>query len=261
MQDGHLEEILSPSDRLSGKHIVLIRPADDAGETFLANLRAQGAQVSLLPLLDIQLCPFTIEPGQTFDWLFFTSRNGVRGFYEGTEGKSLLTGDLPAAVVGPATARALIAYGREARFVPPGFNAREAAEAFASLHGCSGLQILWPCGDRAHPDLAHILTGAGMQVTPLVVYRTISRMELTASEQALLQSEVDMLVLTSPSAVEAFREITVRLALPLNRTAITCLGPRTQDAAQAAFGRVDALAEPSTLESLMEAIQGYYGSE
>jgi uroporphyrinogen-III synthase len=212
-----------------------------------------GARVSAIPLVTIAAVPFQV-PGGEFDWLFFTSKNAVRAFFDRLPGDSPLR-MLSVAVVGPATAKALPPYGVEASFVSPRFDAEGVAQAFIQGYACQGLRILWPCGNLASQDLPEILSRAGAHVTPLVVYETTLRQALSESERLRLQAPADLLVFTSPSAVTAYCQL---MSTEDAKPAIACLGPKTRQAAMALFGRVDVQAEPSTLEALAEAIKTYY---
>jgi uroporphyrinogen-III synthase len=242
---------------LAGKHVIVTRPTEFGvlGSPGLLEQRLGdwGARVSAIPLVTIEAVPFQVPRG-AFDWLFFTSKNAVRAFFDRIPGDSPLR-TLPIAVVGPATARALTTYGSEASFVAPRFDAEGAAEAFLKVYTCQGLRILWPCGNLANQDLVEILAGAGAQVMPLAVYQTILCQALSESERLLLQAPADLLVFTSPSAVSAYHQL-----MPAQDTmpAIACLGPKTRQTAMALLGRVDVQAEPSTLEALADAIQTYY---
>lgn len=232
---------------LSGKKIVLTRPDDGHGENFAATLSAAGADVTLLPLIETHALPFRL-PQSAFDWLFFTSRNGIQAF--AGEAGALL--ELPCAVVGPATGQALENLGVRPAFVSPRSDAESAARAFADTRGCQGLRILWPCGSLASPALSEILGQAGAIVTPLVVYETRPRTDLSPDESHRLKT-ADMLVFTSASAVESYQRLD-----GITTPYVACLGPKTAQAAREQLGRMDLQAEPATLEALAEAIQRFY---
>lgn len=246
----------TPDRPLAGKHVLVTRPVEQPAENpgvLEERLRAWGAKVSSVPMVTIRAVPFAL-PDEFFDWLFFTSKNGVSAFFE-----SLPVGDplwqTPVAVVGPATGAELTTFDRTADFISPRFDGEGAAMAFRDAVPCLGLRFLWPCGNLANRRLSEILEESGASVTPLVVYKTTLVESLSEEHQARLAQPLHMLVFTSPSAVSAYQ----RLApCPDARTAIACLGPKTREEAMLAFGRVDVQADPSTLEALAEAIGRYY---
>ncbi len=247
---------------LKGRRIVLTRPDDAAGDALQQRLLAWGAAVSLIPLVEITPVAFVLPDAGAFDWIFWTSQNAVRAVF-GQEPVPAAFRQARSAVVGPSTAALLQSYranqGSEPAFVSPRFDAESAATAFCEVHDCTGLRILWPCGNRANQRLLEILSAAGARVTPCVVYETQTRSTLLPVEMDRLKDGVDLLVFTSPSAVEAFQALSVDG--DWRRPAIACLGPRTAQSAQAVFGRVNVQPEPSTFDALGEAICQFYSNE
>jgi uroporphyrinogen-III synthase len=246
-----------------GKHILITRPAETeapAGhrEGLSQQLIKWGAQVSWLPLVEIQPVPFHLAPLAGFDWLFFTSKNAVNQFFKHTiSAKELMA--LKIAVVGPTTGQCVEAFGANPTFVSPHYNAESAASAFCEKYpACKGMRILWPCGNLANPALQAILEAAGVQVRPLVVYQTILKSQLSHQERAVLQQPVDMLVFTSPSAIEAWVELGKQADINPSQSPVACLGPKTTQAAMKLLGRADVQANPSTLAALAHGIFLYF---
>ena len=275
---------------LQGKRILITRPRDlflsespqDDGLQRL--LREWGAEVHWVPLIEIQPFSGSHHPEMTqtpqpdsgtqdatqrcistdcrdSDWLFFTSKNAVHAFFReylttvpagvGAEGLNI-------AVVGPATAECVTAYGYTVSFIAPQYHAEAAAQAFCEHIPVKGLQVLWPCGNLAQTALPDILQAAGATVTPLVVYETQPKKTLTIYEQALFQTPWDMLVFTSPSAIQAWLSLAAPLGLSSVGFAVATLGPKTTQAALTLLGRVDVQAETHTLEGLAQAIRKYW---
>ncbi len=143
-------------ERLSlfGQRIVVTRPRDEA-ERSAADLEALGAEVLLAPTVEIR--PVT-DPGPIdqairrlaeFDWLVFTSGNGVRFFFDrlAATGRDLrAVGHLKLAAIGPATAEALAGYRLRADLVPPEFRSESLAEALAAE--VRGRRVLLARADR-----------------------------------------------------------------------------------------------------------------
>lgn len=245
---------------LAGKHVVITRAqsvdTEPLGEDGLPALLTQlGARVSQIPLIEVRPVPWHLDAAMAWDWLFFTSQNAVHAFFQAHPGgldKVLI------AVVGPATGAALVAYGQQATFTAPQFNAESAARAFCDTYSCEGLRILWPCGNLANQALLNILSEAGADVTLLVVYETVLHGQASPEEAALWTSSVDVVVLASPSAVAAFQQVCQSLLLDWSNVVIACLGPKTAEAARTYLGRVDIQPEVASMPALAEAIKVYY---
>lgn len=247
---------------LHGKHILITRPAEPnalagAEDRLSQMLVAWGAQVSWLPLVEIQPVPFEWASQAAFDWLFFTSKNGVHQFFRQFDQSQLLQSK-KIAVVGPATGQCVQQYGYQPDFVSPQYHAESAATAFCAAYPCAGLRVLWPCGNLANPVLPEVLKLAGAHVTPLVVYQTLLKSKLSAAEQALLQAPVDLLVFTSPSAIEAWQALGAQPGVDLQKVPVASLGPKTTKAALKHLGHVEVQANPHTLEALAQSIFNYF---
>lgn len=252
---------------LRGKHIVVTRPRPDEPEAGLGGvwgalsfedaLRSLGARVSWIPMLAVRPVTFTVpDTACHADWLWVTSRNGARAWCESPQA-ARIPSSVPAAAVGPATAAVLTAYGRSVQFVSPVYDGISAAQAFVRAYPVSGVRLLWPCGNRANPRPAQVLTDAGAQVTPLVVYQTTLRTGVTPEEcQVLTDERPDWLVFTSPSGVQAFQQQgwAERYATDHPAVEIACIGPRTAEVALAVFGRVPVQPDAYTLSDLARAI-------
>jgi uroporphyrinogen III methyltransferase/synthase len=267
--------------------IVITAPDDPATRLLTERLRERGVEVQAIPLIEIRPIRFASpfrestdeNPAerlaksniQPFDWLFFTSRNGVRAFFNGLSSVEPCK-SIPIAVVGPATARTLGVFNLQPTFISPRFDGESAANAFLATHTDPNPHILWPCGDRAHSGPAVHLTQGGCRVTPLIVYHTLLRRwdTLTISEREALQSFVtespseagvgpstdSMLVFTSPSAVEACERMLPGL-LASTQASVACLGPRTAEELRNVHARVTIQPESNTFDALCEAIQNY----
>jgi uroporphyrinogen-III synthase len=247
---------------LHGKHILITRPAEaqseGAGQDALAQqLTGWGAQVSWLPLVEIQPVSFTLDSSPDFDWLFFTSKNAVRLFFQGIKPYPEFAA-LPVAVVGPATAQCVQQFGAQLQFISPEHHAESAAKAFCARYACDGLRVLWPCGALAHPALQQILQAAGAEVTSLVVYQTLLKPKLSTAEQVILQSPIDLLVFTSPSAIDAWVALEKAPERLLPQAPVASLGPRTTQAALRLLGRAEVQANPHTLDALAQSIFSYF---
>jgi uroporphyrinogen III methyltransferase / synthase len=171
---------------LTGLRVVVTRPEHQASG-LVAAFAAAGTAVEELPLLAV-VPPSDLEPllraaaevaagTGRFDWIVFTSANGVDAFLDRLArlGHPLPDG-LRAAVVGPATATALRRHGREADLVATGGDAAGLAAELGPLAaarlaaGQAPLRVLFPMAADAGPAIAAGLTAGGAEVTRVVAY-------------------------------------------------------------------------------------------
>lgn len=249
---------------LSGKHILITRPLESStenGDALSQQLEAWGAKVSWLPLIEIQPVSVHVKAHQRFDWIFFTSKNAGQAFLTNPAYRTLAN-STPIAVVGPATAECVQRMGYTVSFISPVAHAESAATTFSRQYAKPDLQILWPCGNLANPILKNILEASGMQVQPLVVYETMLKTQLQPEDYKLLEAPLDILVFTSPSAIEAWRKLCLpQLENLLSAVPVACLGPKTAQSALEHLGHVEVQAEPHTLPALAEAILTHFRKE
>lgn len=219
------------------------------GARLAAELERLGAEVVEVPLV-------ALEPASTAelddawpddaDWVVVTSANAVRAVGD----RLARIADARFAAVGPVTADALRELGIEPAFVPDRF----AAEAIAAgLGGVEGLRILLPQADLASPELADELRARGARVAVVVAYRTVAVVP-DAEELAELRS-ADAILLASGSAARSL----AALALPLERTALVCIGPSTAREAEAAGLSVRCVADEATGEGMIRALVSIFG--
>jgi uroporphyrinogen III methyltransferase/synthase len=234
---------------LEGRTVVVTRPLDDAQE-LAGRLRSEGAEVLVAPVI-------RLEPGDTgelaeatreaangrFDWVVFTSAAGVRAWFERADGRPRSR----VAAVGGGTAEALRSEGVEPDLVPETFTTEALGQTFPEGSG----QVLLPRADIAPPGLRDALAAKGWRPVPVVAYRTRFEEELPDGVAELLAGgRVDAVTFTSASTVEGF----VRLAGIPEGVPAVCIGPVTADTARRAGFEVTAVAEPHTIEGLVQAV-------
>src|SRR6185369_11227976 len=105
-----------------------------------------------------------------FDWVIFTSANGVQAFFaelrsQGADARRL--GRARVAAIGPATAERLRAVGIEPDLVPEEYRGEAVADAIARGHGgrLQGVSVLLPRAEVAREALPEMLNALGARVT------------------------------------------------------------------------------------------------
>jgi uroporphyrinogen-III synthase len=252
--------INKPVFPLAGVIVLVTAPVDGASTQFCQTLTSLGAHVNAIAMIETVSIPFAFPENLSIDWLFFTSKNAVHAFF-----RSPILAEQPdkqwsIAVVGPGTARALKDYGRSAHFISPIANAQAAAKAFVSLLDSSSSNrpvICWPCGNRANPTLKEILNSAGYMVSPVIVYKTLSRTLSPEELQTLRHTPWSAAVFTSASAVERFADLQVWPDFS-KKPVLFSIGGKTTNVLSANFPTPFYQAEFSNYESLMEKITDYF---
>lgn len=248
---------------LFGQVIGITRPEEQADDA-IALAYQFGAQPIVLPTIDIAppddwaAVDAVLHRLGEFDWIVFTSVNGVRGLlgrlWE-TGGDVRRLGHARLAVIGPSTAESLKAFGLRADVVPSEFRAEALAAALCPQ--VSGRRILWARASRGRDVLPTELAKAGATVEQVVVYQNRDVTGLPAAElKRLEQGEVDWIGLSSPSIARNLP----RLLTPAARhqigirTKLASISPVTTAAAQEAGLPIAAEATEYTWPGIFQAI-------
>ena len=244
---------------LAGKRVVVTRAADQAGSLSDA-LRRMGAQVVELPVVafappeDWSGVDAATASLEKYDWLVFTSANGVRAFFERAKQTGASLDNIRARVcaVGPATAAAAENHGLAVHLMPHDFVGEALAEAL-SEQGIAGQRILWVRAAIARDSVPEVLRKAGAEVDSVAAYRTIAPLGLGEQARKVFANDrPDWVTFTSGSTVKNLLAVVGVEALAGVRCA--SIGPVTTEAALRHGLSIAAEAEPSTAEGLADAI-------
>lgn len=250
---------------LSGRKILVTRAREQAAA--LSDLiRQAGGEPVELPTIRIRQpddwseVDRAIRALASFDWVVFTSTNGVKLWMmrmaELGAGRELLKG-VKLAAIGPATARELEKVGLTADLVPAEYVAEVVLEDLLA-EGVEGKRLLLPRAAEARPLLARGLEEAGAQVTELPLYNTVGDDGDTDTVVSLLEDgRIDAVTFTSSSTVRSFaRMMPEGCAAALLRGArVVCIGPVTAATARELGLHVDSEAAEHTMPGLVEALE------
>jgi uroporphyrinogen-III synthase len=247
---------------LEGRRIVVTRPRENAA-VMATELELLGATALVMPLLQIEPMrdsdAATLESALSdvaaYDWIVFTSANGVAAVQEHLAGR--LAGARIAAV-GPATAAAVRAVGVEPAFVPVNYAAAEIVDGLGELEG---RRVLLPQADIADPWLADRIRAAGAEVDAVVAYRTVG-VDPSVVEAAELEEGVDAVVLASGSAARSLAALAAKfpgVARSLQQTLLVAIGPKTAEAAREVALPVRLVAEEASSEGIIQALTSHFG--
>jgi uroporphyrinogen III methyltransferase/synthase len=251
---------------LFGLRIGITR-AEDQSETEIQQAIRLGAQPVLLPTIEISKpadqAPVdqAISRLEHYQWLVFTSANGVRYFMDrlwelGFDSRQLA--HLKIATIGPSTAEALLAYRLRADLTPPQYRAEALAEALKPL--VAHQSLLWAGANRGREVLQTELAKVSATVEKVVVYENHDVAAWNTESLRLLESgEVDWVGLSSPSIARNFE----RLLSDAARTQLgksiklASISPVTSQAALEAGLQIDAEAKDYHWDGIFAAIQEY----
>jgi uroporphyrinogen III methyltransferase / synthase len=267
------ESAKQPSNRssvLSGKRIVVTRARSQASE-LARRLSEFGAEVVEFPTIAIepprQYAPMdrAIEQLQAYDWLFFTSVNGVQSFFNRLRqlGKnSQALEHLKVVAIGPETAGRLEDEGVHPYLVPAKYQAEGILEGLNPAE-IRDRRILIPRAAKAREILPKTLRQWGASVDVVEAYQTVLPQNHNVGLNELLQQDqIDVITFTSSSTVVNFVRLVEGedLLRILKGVAIGCIGPITAQTAIDSGLRVDIMSSEFTIQGLVDAIVTYYRS-
>jgi len=249
---------------LTGKRILITRATEQA-EEFSTALQNYGAQViafptiEIAPLEDWQPLDRTIEKLDSYDWVIFTSVNGVRFFAQRLKEKGINRAALARkkiCAIGPRTQKELEKMGVTVHFRPSEYRAEGVAEGLKD-RGIQGQKILLPRAREARRILPEALREAGALVDEVEVYRTVKPAKGKLSLEAILKKGIDVVVFTSPSTIRNFMEL-LSDKTALNDVKVAIIGPVTGETAR--NHGLEPVISPSeyTIPSLVEAIVEHF---
>lgn len=250
---------------LSGRTILVTRPRGQS-RPLADSLRRLGATVVEAPAIEIEppsdfhALDEAIGRLALYDWVVFTSVNGVEAFFDRLAEVAPRTslGSQKLAAIGPATASGLREKGFEADVVPEKFVAEEVFRAIEGRGEISGKRFLLPRADIAREALPGMLRAAGGIVDVVVAYRTVpAEEEMRLASSLVERGEVDMVTFTSASTARSFFAKVDARAVE-GRAVLASIGPITSNALRSLGVSPAVEAEPFTTEGLVESILRYY---
>ena len=255
---------------LFGKRIVVTRAREQASD-FVARLSELGAECVEFPTIEV-IPPRTwkkldqaIGNLETYQWLVFTSVNGVKYFFDrlevsGQDARNLK--GIRVATIGPKTADAIREKGVKPDLVPEEYRAEAVVEAFRK-YGVKGVKILLPRAAEAREVLPQELEKMGAAVEVVEAYRTVRPEGAKDEIRAMLEKgDIHMVTFTSSSTVSNFMDMFQEESDPLlewmEKVTVACIGPVTAKTAQDRGLSVQITPSDYTIEALAKAIVDYF---
>ena len=254
---------------LINKQIIITRAQEQISEA-REIFRRNGAEVFDLPALvigppnDWAPLDYALKKIFTFDWIIFSSANGVKNVeYRMRElGLSLskTSKTIQIAAVGRKTASKLLDINAKISFIPPDFVADSLVEYFPQNQ--KGLKLFIPrvqTGGRSILSDSFKLKGA--EVTEVAAYESFCPLDIPAKTvDALNSGKIDIIAFTSGKTVintvsllkKYFGENWLKL---IEKIKIVSIGPQTSLKCEHLIRKPDTEALPHDLEGLVQACQ------
>lgn len=243
---------------LLGIRVMVTRPASQAEGT-LGRLRELGAETISFPAIQIEPPLDSAQLNRAlgslteFDWVVFTSANGVRSTTAAMRALGVPWEALSArkiAVIGPATSQALTESLRAPDVMPAQFVSEAISDSIADV---TGSRFLLLRADNARPNLADDLRARGAIVDEVAAYRVVrsqagSRLDESAAP--------DYIALTSAAATEHTlgRLTEAGLESWMRTASLVCIGPVTAAKVRELGLTADLVAREYTSDGLIDAI-------
>jgi uroporphyrinogen III methyltransferase/synthase len=249
---------------LFGKNIVVTR--DSAGNAaFAAKIICRGgnpiefAAIGIKPLTGKNEFLRALAKISQYDWVVFTSSNGVSIFFEALRslGKDArVFGPNKIAAIGSETAAKLAEFGIKADFVPSVFTGSELGRQLIGLTNLRGKKILLLRSQLASNELVEILEQAGAEVLNTSVYDIVEqKSECNWLIEKIDRGEIDWLTFASPSSARMFFEQVPIGVVNSGNVKVASIGPTTSEQLNKSGVQVTVTAQEHTIDGLLDAIE------
>jgi uroporphyrinogen III methyltransferase/synthase len=252
---------------LSGKRIVVTRTRAQVG-TLSERLRALGADVIELPTIriepptDLRAFAELVQDAHAYDWIVFTSANGVNAFFDlfyKLYDDAREIGAARIAAIGPATAQRIKDFHMHVDLQPDEFVAEALVREFRKEGDIENLRVFIARAEKARDLLTKELSALGAIVDEGFAYRTVPETrDDTGARRRLLEEGADLITFTSSSTVENF----LALGLPWPaKMQVASIGPITSKTAREHGLEVAVEAKRHDIPGLVEAIRKFFSAQ
>ena len=258
---------------LEGRTVIVTRAASQAVD-LTTILESYGAKVIVCPTIEIRepdnydRLDEALDHLYGYDWLIFTSTNGVEFFLKRLIDRGHQVSDLDeikVCAIGQRTADKLHDAHVHVDLVPSQSTAEGVFTALSEFAGgddsLRGLNILLPRAAVGREVLPEALQQAGARVDVVITYQTVLPDNIDRGKlAAMLAGSGDCIAFTSPSTIKNLAKLfdTHDLGKTLPGMVVACIGSVTSEAAAEYGLRVDIQPENFTTKDLAQAIANFY---
>ena len=256
------------SDALKGKRILITRARSQA-PSLAQRIESLGGEVIEFPTIEIRppesYGPLDQAINQigSYDWLIFTSVNGVDRFVDRFEKRGKNIADLAGievGAIGPETAKRLTAAQIQPSLVPKQYQAEGILEALIP-EAVLGKRILIPRAAKARDILPETLRRWGARVDVVEAYQTVlPQVDVSALCELLREGTIDVITFTSSSTATNFAVMLRDQDVPrlVSRAVVACIGPITRKTVEDLGMRPEIVSEEFTIAGLVNAMVDYF---
>jgi uroporphyrinogen III methyltransferase/synthase len=249
---------------LFGKRIVVTRTRSQAG-VLSEQLRALGGDVIELPTIrieppgDLRAFAELVQDAHAYDWIVFTSPNGVTAFFDlfyKLYDDAREIGGARFAAIGPATAQRIKDFHLKVDLQPEEFVAESIVREFRKQGGVENLRILLARAEKARDLLPKELSALGAIVDEGFAYRTVPETrDDTGARRRLLEEGAHLITFTSSSTVENF--LALGLPWPAGMK-VASIGPVTSKTVRDRGLEVAVEARRHDIPGLVNAVRKFF---
>lgn len=250
---------------LFGKTILVTRDAKGNAE-FAAKIIKQAGNplafntIKIKPLTDKNSFLKTLTAFSNFQWIIFTSQNGVEIFFDFIDKikkDSRVFANSKIAAIGNKTAEKIREYGIKPDFVPTVFTCEQLAKQLIAYENLKGKNILLLRSLVTDKSLNNILLKAGAKIEDTPIYEIVpAETDTKTVEQNLKARCINWLTFASPSAAGVFFDKISPDLITAAGVKIASIGPVTSNRLRQLNMNVYAEASEHTIDGLLEAIIG-----
>ena len=251
---------------LFGKNIVVTRDARGNADFADKIIRQSGnpiefPMIKIQPLTQTNRFLHTLAKLAEYDWIIFTSANGVIIFFEclqGLEKDSRVFGSAKIAAIGDGTAAKLRDFGIRADFVPTVFTSEELGKQLLGFANLRDKKVLLLRSQLASDEsaLGGLLTQAGAKVDNAPIYSIVTeRSECGWLIRKITEGMIDWLTFASSSSARGFFEQIRPDLVNSSSVRVASIGPVTSEQLRDLGVRVDVEAAEHTIDGLLTAIE------
>lgn len=252
---------------LFGKTVLVTRARNQA-KIFAELLEEEGAQVIEFPTIDVAPLRTStridkaIENLDLYNWLIFTSVNGVTFFFQRLREMQSDVRDLKGiriAAIGEKTKNEINKMGIKVDLIPEEFRAEGLIKLFEKIN-VNGSRVLIPRAKIARKILPVKLRKMGARVDVLPVYETKmpEKLEIDKLRKLLQNGFIDVITFTSSSTVKNFFSMIGRDKKIISRSTIACIGPITAETIRSFGVEPEIISGTYTVQGLTKEIASYF---
>lgn len=254
---------------LFGKRVLVTRARHQAS-SLCKLLEERGAEPIELPAIDIRPLADTGELDRAignlrhYQWLVFTSTNGVEAFFQrlfSLKQDARALHGLKIGAIGLTTAELLETKGVAPDYIPDTQNNRGFVSGLSDWK-ITGQNFLLPRADIADEELTRGIRELGGEPDDIAAYITVSATnERERVREILVSDTIDVITFTSSSTVSNLMAVFNDEKPAIDNPKIACIGPKTAETAEKAGLRVDIIAGEQTIPGLVAAIEEHFRKE